>query len=289
LRDAALVELTEAVEGTRGGYRHGEVLHHLPHVRAVVGLLAGGDGWDIGQDELHLLSETGRIQSESGRTGEALAHFKALYEAYAAGGFDWYTRCVTLVGLATAYGLEGEYSAALRMKEETVQLFTTELGPDAAESLTAKNNLAVSHMDLGHYEKAHTILCAVYRGRRDHRQIGPTHRDTLIALNNLAIARGHLGTSSPERDRHRRIAHRYWVAAWERWRRIARPDDQHALDALNGLALSYRALGIPEQALAHVTDLYERRTALLGPDHPDTLGTLENKLILREEIRERGR
>ena len=289
LRDAALVELTEAVERTQEGYRHAEVLRHVPHVRAVVGLLTGGDDWAIGRDELHLANETGRTLIESGQTGEALAHSRAMYEACEAAGVDWYTRSVALFGLATAYGLEGEYSKALSLKEEVYELFADKLGAGAPATLTALNNVAVSHMDVGLYEEAHASLCAVYRGRRDHRRMGPTDRDTLIALNNLAIARGHLGVSPAERERHRRVAHRYWLASWESWQRIARPGDQYPLDALNGLALSYRALGMPQEALALMTDLHRQRSELLGRDHPDTLGALENKLVLREEIRERGR
>jgi hypothetical protein len=110
----------------------------------------------------------------------------------------------------------------------------------------------------------------------------------LIALNNVAIARGHLGDSAGERQRHRRVAHRYWLGLYARWQRVARPDDPYPLDALNGLALSYRALGMLDDALATIDELLARRRALLGPDHPDTLGTLENKLILQEELRQRG-
>jgi len=40
LGDAALAELAAVVGRTRYAYRHREVLHHLPHVRAVVGLFA---------------------------------------------------------------------------------------------------------------------------------------------------------------------------------------------------------------------------------------------------------
>lgn len=288
LRDAALVELTEAVERTRQSYQHGEVLHHLPHVRAVVGLLLGGDEWVVGQTERHLLNETGRTRIEAGQTGEALALYKAMYEACEAAEVDWYTRCVALVGLATAHELEGEYSTALELKEQAVRRLTAELGADDPDTLIAVNNLAVAHMKADRYEEAHILLRSVYRRQRRHSKLGRTHRDTLITLNNLAIARGHLGKSAEERHRHQRVAHRYWVAAWERWRRIASSDDHHHLVALNGLALSYRVLGLRDKALELSMELHKRRAALLGPDHPDTLGALENKLILQEEIRERA-
>jgi tetratricopeptide (TPR) repeat protein len=284
-RNAALVELTAAVDRTRGAYRHPDVLYHLPHVRAVVGLLPGGDSWPIGDDERHLLNETGRTQIEAGQTRNALANFRALRAACEGiAEVDLVTHYAVLSGLAAAYGLEGEYTTALQLKQQAVNGLADILGHDHADTLTALNNLAVSHLNLGHYEQAHSMFREVYLGRRNHRDLGKTHRDTLVALNNLAIARGHLGGSPAEQDRHRRVAHRYWLGGQARWRKVAKPDDQYALDVLNGLALSYRALGMLNEALETIEDLYERRRALLGPDHSDTLGTLENKLIIQGEL-----
>jgi tetratricopeptide (TPR) repeat protein len=188
-----------------------------------------------------------------------------------------------LSGLAAAYGLEGEYSTALELKLQAVDGLVGVLGRDHPDALTALNNLAVAYLNLRDYEHAHATFREVYLGRRDHPRMGRTHRDTLVALNNLAIARGHLSGSSAERVRHRRVAHRYWLGSQARWRKIAKPDDQYALDMLNGLALSYRALGMLDEALETIDELYTRRRALLGPDHPDTLGALENKLIIQGE------
>jgi len=289
-RDAAMVELTAAVEQTRDAYRHPQVLYHLPHVRAVVGLLPGGDRWPIGDDERHLLNETGRTQIEAGQTGTALADFAALHAAcQGLTEVDAVTHYAVLTGLAAAHGVEGQYSTALRLTRQAVDGLTGVLGRRHQDSLTALNNLAVAYLNLRDYEQAHAVFREVYLRRRDHPRMGRTHRDTLVALNNLAIARGHLGGSAADRDRHRRVAHRYWLGSQARWRKIAKPDDQYALDVLNGLALSYRALGMLDEALATIDDLHRRRTALLGPDHPDTLGALENKLIILGETDERTR
>jgi hypothetical protein len=168
-----------------------------------------------------------------------------------------------------------------------VDTLAGELGPEHRDTLTARNNLAITCLDLGRPGRAHDLLREVYRARREHRDLGPTHRETLVALNNLAIARGHLGSSAVEQARHRRVAHRYWLGARERWRHVARTDDQYALDVLNGLALSYRALGMREQALEGFHDLRGRREKLLGPGHPDTLSAAENVLIMQCELGDR--
>lgn len=286
LRDAALAELAASMERTRTAYRHREVLDRLPHVRAVAGLLAGGDAWALSLDESHLAIEAGRTEIEAGRTRDALALFQALHDACVAADVDWYTRTIVLIGLGNAYGLEGEYSKALSLKQDIADLLLTKLGPSAEETLMALSNLGVSHLNLKQYEEAHTLFQQVYQGRLEHRKMGPTHRDTLIALNNLAIACGHLGATPEERDLQQRVAHQYWLDARDRWRRIAAPEDQYRLDALNGLALSYRALGMPREALELMTELHQLRVALLGPDHPDTVGALENKLLIAAESAE---
>ena len=289
LRDAALAELIDAVEATRRGYLHGSVLDHLPHVRAVAGLLAGGDRWTLGQSEIHLVNEAGRTLIEAGQSREALANAEALYEACAGADVDWYTSCVVLHGLANAYSLEGQYSKAMHLNKKVAVEFTAKLGPTAQDTLTVMNNLGKSYLELDRNDEAYKLLATVYRRRRDHPQLGPTARDTLITLNNLAVARGRLGASATERTRHRRIAHRYWLGLWSRWRRTAEPDDPYRLDALNGLALGYRALGMLDEAVELAGELYRLRLGLLGRDHPDTVGALENWLVIRQEARGRGR
>jgi hypothetical protein len=82
------------------------------------------------------------------------------------------------------------------------------------------------------------------------------------------------------------VALRYWVAARERWLRVARPDDHYALDILNGLALCYRALGHRERARETLVDLERRREHLLGSAHPASLDAAENLAVVRLELGE---
>jgi tetratricopeptide (TPR) repeat protein len=286
-RDAALRALTVAVESTREGYRHRAIAHHLPHVRAVTGLLPGGDSWPVGPEERYLLHETGRTELEAGLTGEALALLQALHEACRdAPGVDVETRYAVATALAAAHAEEGNRTAALALLEDAVAALGREIGPEHPDSITARHNLGLACLAAGRPDRAHGLVRASYESRRDHPSLGPLHRDTLLALNSLAIVRGHLGATTAERARSRRVAHRLWLAGHERWRRVARPDDQYALDVRNGLGLSYRAIGRPDEALAIFDDLRERRERLLGPEHPDTLGTAENALIIRADLGE---
>ncbi|MGW4529220.1 tetratricopeptide repeat protein [Amycolatopsis sp. NPDC004378] len=287
LRDAALRALTAAVERTRESYKHSEVADHLPHVRAVTGLLPGGDSWAIGPDERYLLNESGRTQIEAGHGDDALELLTALHEACGTGSdVDAVTRHAVAVSLAAAHTDQGNHTIALDLLDQAVDALASEPDADELDVLTARNNLALAHLAVGRHDRAHDLLRQVYTARRRHRRCGPQHRETLKALNNLAIARGHLGTTAAERGRARRVAHRYWLAAHERWRRVAGPDDQYALDVLNGLGLSYRTLGLNEQAFALLDELCRRRERLLGAEHPDTLSAAENALITRCDLGE---
>ncbi|WKU04961.1 tetratricopeptide repeat protein [Micromonospora sp. HUAS LYJ1] len=284
LRDAALAELTDAVEQTRDGYRHGVVLPFLPHVRAVAGLLPGGDRWNVDAVGRYLVNEAGRVQIEAGESSAGLATFRALHQVCLFPSVDAITEQVVRIGLAIAYEAEGDYSTALRLKTEAHQGLVRALGPTAVDTVTAHNNVAVGYLLSGEVDRAHRILTEVYRARRAHPELGPLHRDTLFALGNLAIVRDRLGRTPAERTRHHRVAHHLWTAADARWRKVARPDEPGALDARNGLALNLRALGRLEDALRVATGLREQRAALLGPDHPDTLDAWENELVIRSEL-----
>ncbi|MFF2084049.1 TIR domain-containing protein [Nocardia sp. NPDC058176] len=284
-RDAAAAELTAAVESTHERGRHPHVREYLPHVRAVVGVELVGDRWPVGEKERNLLNEAGRVHIDLDR--RALEVYQLLYDSCPIETVGAYTHCVALNGLAVAHEFAGEYAAAAPLKERVVDLLRAECGEYEPETLTVTNNLAVLQYKMGNHCAAYNTQVRVYRGRRIHRSMGPTHRETVVAWNNLAVFRGRLGDSPGQQSFHRRVAHRMWNLACNRWPTIARPDDRDALDALQGLGLSHRALGDHWAALPMLTEVYQRRTQTLGSEHPDTMDALENMLIVQEELNER--
>ncbi|MBF6290040.1 toll/interleukin-1 receptor domain-containing protein [Nocardia farcinica] len=284
-RDAAAAELTAAVEGTHESGRYPHVREYLPHVRAVAGFALVGDRWQVGEKERNLLNEAGRVHIDLDR--RALEIYQLLYDSCSIETVGAYTHCVALNGLAVAHEFAGEHAVAAGLNERVVDLLREVCGENELETLTAVTNLAVLQYKMGLHHAAYETQVRVYRGRRQHRSLGPMHRETVVAWNNLAIFRGRLGTSPRQRSFHRRVAHRLWILACNRWPTIARPDDRDAIDALQGLGLSYRALGEHGMALPLLTDVYQRRTQMLGSEHPDTMDALENMLIVREELNER--
>jgi hypothetical protein len=287
MRDRALAVLISVVEASQGVDSLQELLAHLPHVRAVVGLMAGGDRRIMTADDRHLVNETGRVQVEYGETNAAVDSFEALYMACVASSeVDVITRLSVLLGWATTLGLAGQTSRALELKQQVVDGMGAELGWETPEPWTALNNLGISYYDAKDYRTAYQHLRRVYVWRRD--ELGASDRETLMALSNLAIVQGHLGDGSSAARHHGHVAHRLWAAAAGRWVQVARPDDPAIADVRQGLALSYRRLGQLAEALELEQQVYAARSARFGEHHPDTLDALENILILREEINAAG-
>ncbi|GAA1560404.1 toll/interleukin-1 receptor domain-containing protein [Kribbella lupini] len=283
LRDRAMLRLTAIVEGGDDPTAREEILQHLPHVRAVVGVMPGGDSKTMTSDDHHLVNETGKVQVAYGDVAASAASFEALYDACARSReVDAITRYAALVGLANAVGLNGEWTRALSLKHRAADDMARELGPDDPGTWTAWNNLAVSHWDIGRYDAAHDLFRRVHEWRRRH--LGPSHRETLVALGNLAIVHAKLDGTPRAVHLHQLAAHRLMSTARSRWRHVAQPNDPEVLALLNNLALSHRRLGEQPEALNLLSSVYLARTERIGAAHPDTLDTLENLIILQHEL-----
>ncbi|TDW18945.1 tetratricopeptide repeat protein [Kribbella kalugense] len=285
LRERAVGRLTSIVEAADGDRAPGDLLRHLPHVRAVVGLLPGGDTTVMSSGDHHLLHETGRVQVEYDAPSTAVASFTALHDAcLRSTHVDAMTRYAALVGLSVAVGLTGDLSRALELKQRAIADLECEVGENQPETWTARSNLAVSYFDAREFRKAHEAFRDAYQWR--YRSLGPSHRETLIALGNLAIAYAYLDGSPTELRRRRLTSHRLLLVAQSRWQLVASADDPAVLDVLNSLALSHRRLGRPRDALELTARVYAGRASRYGETQPDTLDALENLILLQHEVRD---
>ncbi len=79
----------------------------------------------------------------------------------------------------------GDYPVAASFKEAALRLVTSELGPDARETATALNNLAITYENLARYAEAEPLL------RRaiaiDEKALGKEHPDVATHYSNLAV------------------------------------------------------------------------------------------------------
>ncbi|MBP2327223.1 tetratricopeptide (TPR) repeat protein [Kibdelosporangium banguiense] len=271
LHDRACEVLGDSLEATRDEFQQLRAMSlHLPHVVA----LASTPEWLTGRLEWHMLNEAGRAQNELGDTKAALHSFEVLHaQTERSPDTDEDIRTAVLVGLGAAYFGQGNYTKAERVQRESVTRLSHLYGEGHPDTLQAKENLANTLSGLTEYEAAVQLLTEVYRARRD--SMGKTDRLTLIALNNLVIATRHC------RSHH--LALRLALHAWTMWHRAAGPDMPQTLECVENIGNALWYLGRPTEAADTYQYVAQRRGAVLGPKHPDTLDAEENARVAREQ------
>lgn len=269
LHELACDLIGHALEDNRGDFdRVRSTTPYLPHVLP----LFTNTEWPSGQVQWHMLNEAGRSQYELGDTAGALHALEVLHEQYKRSvDVDEDTRLVMLVGLGATHFGQGNLSEALRIQRETVHRFAELKGPNHAETAQAKENLANTMSELGDHTGARRVLTDVYRSRRTSR--GLTDRATLITLNNLVIAIG--------RCRARRLALRLALSAGALWYRATGPDAPETLECVENIANNLLLLGHTTEAADTYEYLAQRRKAVLGSDHPNTIDAEENLATTR--------
>jgi len=153
----------------------------------------------------------------------------------------------------------GDYRAAASYNEVALNLATAEFGPDAIETATALNNLALTYQRLARYTEAEPL----YRRAIaiDEKALGKDHPDIARDYNNLAgllQAQGKLAEAEP--------LYRRAIAIHEK---ALGKDHPHVATGYNNLAVLLQAQG----KLAEAEPLFRRAIAIgekaLGKDHPD--------------------
>lgn len=282
LRDAAVSALTDAVSG-RDPIAHRSVVRLLPHVRAAIGMSPGMGEPDLGPDAWHLLTEEGRAYARLGDSRASLQAFHDLYEACASSPeCDEASRLRMLGNLGSAYFHQGEYSAAEKAQAQALEAALALFGRRHHVPLTLMSNLANTHTALDRPLVARALLTTVYLTYRDRRDGGKTAPETLTALNNLVITVAQCGDDEPSRRFYRRVALQYARDAHGLWCRTRGPNAGGALDALNSIGGILLALGRATDAAKAFGEVWKRRSAVLGEDHPDTIDARQNMLVARE-------
>ena len=169
--------------------------------------------------------------------------------------------------LTSVLGLDGTSADRLR---RILADRVAALGPDHADSITARFNISGSLVAAGRHAEAESILMQVLADRE--RILGPDHPDTLTARNNLARVLADLG----RHDEALALAERV-LADRER---ILGPDHPDTLTARNNLARVLADLGRHDEALPLAERALADSERILGPDHPDTI-TARNNLANR--------
>jgi tetratricopeptide (TPR) repeat protein len=156
--------------------------------------------------------------------------------------------------------------AAMAYWQAMVSAATRRLGPLHADSLAAKDRLAVAYESAGRAGDAIAMFASAL-GDRERSQ-GPDHPDTIAARGRLAHAYASAGLPAEAVALYERMA-----ADAGRQLGLGHPV---ALAARAGLADAYSAAGRDGQALAAYRVVSTDSERLLGPRHPNTLAARDN-------------
>jgi hypothetical protein len=162
--------------------------------------------------------------------------------------------------------LRGEYRLVLNLADLWFRQWRHDIGPDDYATLSAANQLAIAHSQLGQGDQARPLLTDVLE--RFRRTLGDDHPSTLTAAGNLANHLRMFGECDQARELNEDTLAR---------RRHILGDDHHdTLDTANNLANDLSRLGHHQQARQLNEDTLTRRRHILGDNHPDTLTSANN-------------
>ncbi|MFB7374096.1 tetratricopeptide repeat protein [Streptomyces sp. NPDC056222] len=168
-------------------------------------------------------------------------------------------------------GEAGQVAASLHHFQRMASTAQHRLGPDHADTLAIRANVAASWGEAGDAAGAATAyeqLLGDYL-----RVLGSDHLETLTIRNNLAGWRGKAGDVAG-------AAMAFAELLTDR-ERVLGPDHPDTLTTRGNLASSWGEAGDAVGAAMAFAELLTDRERVLGPDHPDTLGTRGNLALWR--------
>lgn len=166
---------------------------------------------------------------------------------------------------ALAFALDdaGKHRDAEVILRKVIKQRTKDLGPEAPDTLTSRNNLAIALHAQGKYAEAETEYRSVQRLRE--KVLGAKHPDTLGSRNNLAIVLHDHGKYAEAETEYRAV-----LALRKEVLGVRHP---HTLNTCNNLATVLHDQDKYADAEAAHQAVLELREIVLGAEHPNTLNS----------------
>jgi tetratricopeptide (TPR) repeat protein len=171
------------------------------------------------------------------------------------------TEAAIRLTIGKTYRALGRFAESQPQLEQSVWLYTTQLGADHPSTLASKNDLAELNHYQGKFDRAESLYKEVFDGRMAN--LGADHLDTLESKNNLAV----LYFTQGKYDRAEPL---YLEALKGRTTQLG-ADHPDTLTSKNNLAGLYYTQGKVDQAEQLLQEVLAGRTSKQGADHPDTL------------------
>ena len=171
--------------------------------------------------------------------------------------------------LANGYRTAGRTEDAIRLWEQTLEVWERVLGPEHPDTLGSRGNLAIGYRAAGRIEDAIKLDEQTLELRE--RVLGPEHPGTLASRNNLAIGYSDAGRTEDAIRLNEQIL--------ETREHVLGPEHPDTLTSRNNLANGFRAAGRTEDAIRLDEQTLDVKERVLGPEHPDTLTSRNNLAI----------
>jgi tetratricopeptide (TPR) repeat protein len=211
---------------------------------------------------LTTLNNLALAYKETGKLSDAIAIHERVRDAQIAKlGRDHPLTLTTLDNLALAYEETAKLPAAIALFERVRDVRIAKLGPDHPDTLTTLDNLAGAYWRAEQLEKSVPLFEDVLKRRQA--TLGRQHPDTQITVANLGVNykdTGRLKEAISLLEEAHQAAKRFPTLLWV---------DGQLCDA-------YEKAGRLPEGIALLERLRDAQIAKFGPDHPDTLTTLQN-------------
>lgn len=204
----------------------------------------------------------GLILNRKGKHDEALKIFSHLYSLVKEGKINSNGSIEHNIGLTLSE--QGKLNDAMEMFKNALKQKEEVLGPDHESTLNTKNSIAVVLERQGKYEDVLKMHWEIYEKRK--KNLGPNHPNTLTTYGNIALSL----TKLSRYDEALKIANEV-----EKEREKLFPNHPRTLKGKLLIVEILDAQGKYDKALEKCKEVYEKRKEVLGPNHPDTLTTLD--------------
>lgn len=167
--------------------------------------------------------------------------------------------------LATVYQDQGLYHKAESLLTQVIDTGTKVFGTDHPQSIISMGQLAILYLHQEKSSEAETVLVDVTEICK--RTLGEEHTDTVGPMRLLASVYTHLGRWQKSESLYRQLL--------DTCKSKHGAEDPLTLTITHDLAISRGMLGRFTDAQSLLRTCVEIRARLLGPDHPDTVKSVE--------------
>ncbi|MEV0698415.1 FxSxx-COOH system tetratricopeptide repeat protein [Saccharopolyspora sp. NPDC050389] len=155
----------------------------------------------------------------------------------------------------------GDVASAMPFVRRLYEQWRERIGPDDIHTLTAANEVAHSHYQLGEFHKAHVLIEDTLP--RWQENFGGDHVGTLRSMNDLGVIRGELGEYG--------LSCETYEAVWGKRRHLLGEDDPETTFAMTNLANALIRVGLESRARELHESAFRQFRQALDDDHPYVL------------------